>query len=271
MKSSWPLDRKLGRVLGVLALSVLSGITGAVVWAAKEQGSSDTAQSAQPLKNEQERQSYAIGMTVASQLRKQSIELDVDTFVRGVRDAMSGGNVLLSEKEVMELAKKLRTEQLSKGIALQMERRKHNAEVGAAFLAENKSKEGVVTLDDGLQYKVLQAGTGKKPSADDTVVCNYRGTLIDGTEFDSSFKRKEPATIPLKKVIKGWKEALQLMPVGSKWQIVVPPNLAYGAHGAGHTIGPDSTLIFEVELISIKDVSGLDPKIAAQAKSGEER
>ena len=130
-----------------------------------------------------------------------------------------------------------------------------NSKEGTAFLAANKSKEGVVTLPSGLQYKILKAGTGPKPTASDTVVCNYSGTLISGKEFDSSYKRGQPATFPVSGVIKGWTEALQLMPVGSKWQLFIPSDLAYGERGAGGDIGPDSTLIFEVELLSIQDKS----------------
>jgi FKBP-type peptidyl-prolyl cis-trans isomerase FklB len=127
-----------------------------------------------------------------------------------------------------------------------------NKQAGDAFLAANKSKEGVVTLPSGLQYKILKAGTGPKPTVSDSVVCNYRGTLLDGKEFDSSYKRGQPATFPVGRVIKGWTEALQLMPVGSKWQLFIPSDLAYGASGAGGDIGPNATLIFEVELISIQ-------------------
>ncbi len=125
----------------------------------------------------------------------------------------------------------------------------------ASFLAENKNKEGVVTLASGLQYKILKAGDGAKPTADDTIVCHYRGTLIDGTEFDSSYKRGQAAAFPLSKVIKGWTEVFQLMPVGSKWQLFIPPHLAYGERGSRGKIGPNSTLIFEVELISIQGKS----------------
>jgi FKBP-type peptidyl-prolyl cis-trans isomerase FklB len=130
-----------------------------------------------------------------------------------------------------------------------------NKKEGDAFLAANKSKEGVVTLPSGLQYKILKAGTGPKPTANDTVECNYRGTLINGKEFDSSYKRGQPADFPVGGVIKGWTEALQLMPVGSKWQLFVPADLAYGDRGAGADIGPGETLIFEVELMSIQDKS----------------
>jgi len=128
-------------------------------------------------------------------------------------------------------------------------------EEGEAFLAANKSKEGVVALPSGLQYKILKAGNGPKPAAEDTVVCQYRGTLIDGKEFDSSYKHNQPATFPVNRVIKGWTEALQLMPTGSKWQLFIPSDLGYGERGAGAEIPPDATLIFEVELVSIKPKS----------------
>jgi len=127
-----------------------------------------------------------------------------------------------------------------------------NKTEGAAFLAENKTKEGVVTLPSGLQYKIIAEGTGPKPTSADTVICNYRGTLLDGKEFDSSYKRDQPATFPVGRVIKGWQEAIQLMPVGSKWRLFIPSNLAYAERGAGADIGPNATLIFEVELISIQ-------------------
>jgi FKBP-type peptidyl-prolyl cis-trans isomerase FklB len=140
-----------------------------------------------------------------------------------------------------------------------------NKKEGTAFLEANKTKEGVKVLPSGLQYKVLKEGTGPKPSAADTVVCNYRGTLIDGKEFDSSYKRGEPATFPVNGVIKGWTEALQLMPVGSKWQLFLPADLAYGDRGAGADIGPGATLIFEVELMSIQQAKPAEAKPAEPA------
>jgi FKBP-type peptidyl-prolyl cis-trans isomerase FklB len=161
--------------------------------------------------------------------------------------------MLLTEEQartaIMELKKEIVQKQQEQMAALAG---KNSAE-GQAFLTKNKTAEGVVTLPSGLQYKILKAGEGKKPGLDDTVSCHYRGTLINGTEFDSSLKRNEPTSFPVKGVIKGWTEALQLMPVGSKWQLFVPPNLAYGERGAGGAIGPNATLIFEVELLSIKE------------------
>lgn len=141
-----------------------------------------------------------------------------------------------------------------------------NKKEGEAFLAENKTKDGVVTLPSGLQYKILSAGTGPKPTATDSVVCNYKGTLLNGTEFDSSYKRGQPATFPVNGVIKGWTEALQMMPVGSKWQLFVPSDLAYGQRGPGAGIGPNSMLIFEVELISIQSKDAEKDKDTGAAK-----
>jgi len=146
-----------------------------------------------------------------------------------------------------------RAEMMKKQQAKATEASDTNKQVGQKFLAANKAKEGVVTLPSGLQYKIIKQGDGPKPTASDTVVTNYRGTLIDGTEFDSSYKRGEPATFPVGQVIKGWTEALQLMPVGSKWQLYIPSDLAYGERSPGGEIGPNSTLIFDIELLSIQD------------------
>ena len=196
------------------------------------------------LKTEKDKESYAIGMNYGASLRKQSVEVDPDILVRGLRDSLAGGKTLLTEDEERTVL-----------TVLQNEIQKKREDANMEFLAANKSKEGVVTLPSGLQYKILQAGTGPKPATTDSVVCNYRGTTIDGKEFDSSYKRGQPATFPVSGVIKGWTEALQLMPVGSKWQLFIPGDLAYGARGAGPGIGPNATLIFEVELISIQGKS----------------
>jgi len=196
-------------------------------------------------------------MNVGSSLQRQSVDIDPDIFEKGLKDAMSGGKTLITEEEaraaLMELQTEVRAKQEEKTkLALE-----NNKKEGEAFLAANKSKEGVVTLPSGLQYKILKQGTGPKPTAGDTVECNYRGTLINGTEFDSSYKRGQPATFPVSGVIKGWTEALQLMPVGSKWQLFIPSNLAYGERGTpGGEIGPNATLIFEVELLSIQPKPG---------------
>jgi FKBP-type peptidyl-prolyl cis-trans isomerase len=175
-------------------------------------------------------------------------------LMQGMKDAMAGSKTLLTEEEARAALMQLQSEVQAKQQAKAAQEGEANKKEGEAFLAANKSKEGVVTLPSGLQYKILKEGSGPKPKATDSVVCNYKGTLINGTEFDSSYKRGEPATFPVTGVIKGWTEALQLMPVGSKWQLFIPSDLAYGARGTpGGPIGPNSTLIFEVELMSIKE------------------
>jgi FKBP-type peptidyl-prolyl cis-trans isomerase len=210
-----------------------------------------------PLKTRKEKFSYALGMDIGTQvggsLKKQSVEVDWNLTSEGLKDAMSGGKTRLTQEEAKavldEVQAEVRKEQQEK---MQQAAATNKAE-GENFLAANKAKEGVVTLPSGLEYKILKAGDGPKPAASDQVVCNYRGTLINGTEFDSSYKRGQPATFGVGQVIKGWTEALQLMPVGSKWQLFIPANLAYAERGAGGEIGPNSTLIFEVELLSIVD------------------
>ncbi len=210
------------------------------------------AQAPLTLKTQKDKLSYALGMNFGKTLQKQGVDVDPAVLYRGLKDTLAGGKLLLTDEEVkaaiVELQTDLRKQQEERDRAAKEANRKE----GEDFLAANKSKEGVVTLPSGLQYKVLTEGTGPKPTASDSVVCNYRGTLINGTEFDSSYKRGEPATFPVTGVIRGWTEALELMPVGSKWQLFIPPDLAYGERGAGADIGPNATLIFEVELVSIK-------------------
>jgi FKBP-type peptidyl-prolyl cis-trans isomerase len=206
-----------------------------------------------------EKQSYAIGMNLGENLKAQSVEIDPNMLARGMKDTLGGTKTLLTVEEehatLMELQNGLRKTQMEK---MQKVGEKNKTE-GETFLAANKSKPGIVTLPSGLQYKILHVGTGPKPTASDTVSCNYKGTLIDGTEFDSSYKRGQPTTFPVSGVIKGWTEALQLMPVGSKWQLFVPAALAYGDHAASAVLGPNSMLIFEVELVSIQDKTQAKP------------
>jgi len=197
-----------------------------------------------------DKQSYAIGLNVGKSLHRDDIDVDPKFVLQGLKDAMAGGAVLLTDDQIKtvmtDLQSQVRQKQEEKKQALV----ESNKKDGTAFLAANATKPGVVTLPSGLQYKILTPGTGPKPTATDSVVCNYRGTLLDNTEFDSSYKRGQPATFPVTGVIKGWTEALQLMPVGSKWQLFIPPDLAYGERAQG-PIGPDATLVFEVELMSI--------------------
>jgi FKBP-type peptidyl-prolyl cis-trans isomerase len=207
------------------------------------------------LKTQKDKFSYSLGMKMGENLHRQSVPVDPAIFARGMRDALAGGKTLLTDEEAQAVLGQMQKEMHDKQQAKMQEEGAANKKEGDAFLAANKSKEGVVTLPSGLQYKILKAGTGPKPTANDTVECNYRGTLINGKEFDSSYKRGQPADFPVGGVIKGWTEALQLMPVGSKWQLFVPADLAYGDRGAGADIGPGETLIFEVELMSIQDKS----------------
>jgi FKBP-type peptidyl-prolyl cis-trans isomerase FklB len=221
---------------------------------AAKTGQAPTAKTQTPLtlKTDKDKASYAIGRSFGSSLRKQSIEVEPSILVRGLKDGLADSKPLLTEDEMKDAISHVQADARKKQEEKMAQAGDANKKEGQAFLDANKLKEGVVTLPSGLQYKILQAGTGPKPTTTDSVVCNYRGTLINGKEFDSSYKRGQPATFPVSGVIKGWTEALQLMPVGSKWQLFVPSELAYGARGAGGDIGPNATLIFEVELISIQ-------------------
>ncbi len=214
------------------------------------------AQDAPEVKTDKDKFSYALGMQFGESFRKQSLELDPATFAKAFAEAYNGGKPTMTEDEMHAILTKVSQELKQKQMAQQAAIGEQTQKDGEKFLAENKQKDGVVTLPSGLQYKILKAGTGDKPTAADTVVCNYRGTLLDGTEFDASEKHGGPATFQVGAVIPGWTEALQLMPVGSKWQLFIPSQLAYGAQGAGADIKPNSTLIFEVELVSIQKSAG---------------
>jgi FKBP-type peptidyl-prolyl cis-trans isomerase FklB len=220
------------------------------------------------LKTQKDKVSYAVGMNigmgVAAKLKQQALDVDQAVLLRGMKDALVGGKMLLTEEEERNVLTQLSLEARKKQEDQMKLAGDANKKVGEEFLAANKAKDGVVTLPSGLQYKILTAGTGPKPTAADTVSCNYRGTLLNGTEFDSSYKRGHPETFPVTGVIKGWTEALQIMPVGSKWQLFIPSDLGYGDRGADPRsgIGPGATLIFEVELLSIqsKDKTAAPPK-----------
>jgi FKBP-type peptidyl-prolyl cis-trans isomerase FklB len=205
------------------------------------------------LKTQKDKASYALGMKIGSDLRKQGVNASVDPAVaaRGFKDALAGTKSQLTDDESRAALTQLQSQVREKQMAKAHEEGGAAHKAGEEFLAANKGKEGVVTLPSGMQYKILTAGSGPKPTASDTVSCNYKGTLLNGKEFDSSYKRGHPETFPVGGVIKGWTEALQLMPVGSKWQLFIPADLAYGDRGAGGDIGPGETLIFEVELLSI--------------------
>jgi FKBP-type peptidyl-prolyl cis-trans isomerase FklB len=205
------------------------------------------------LKNYKDKVSYIIGMDIGNNLKKQSIDVNPDILVKGIKDVFSGGKTLLTDQEVRETITAFQKEMMVKQEELAKKLGEKNKKEGESFLAENKKKEGGNILASGLQYKVIKAGSGKKPKLTDTVTTHYLGTLIDGTEFDSSYRRGKPASFSVNGVIPGWTEALQLMEEGAKWQLFIPPNLAYGERGSGRVIGPNATLIFEIELISIQE------------------
>jgi len=225
-------------IIGISGLLLLAGVC--------------AAQETPALENEKERINYSVGYQIGGDFERQGIELDREALIKGIEDALSEAKPLLTLQEMrstlVELKKRID--------ATQKERLKEAAEenraAGQAFLAENSKKEGVKTLPSGLQYRVLEEGEGSPPKATDTVTVHYRGTLINGTEFDSSYSRNEPATFRADRVIEGWKEALQMMKPGAKYALFIPPELAYGKRGAGSQIGPNSALIFEVELISVQ-------------------
>jgi FKBP-type peptidyl-prolyl cis-trans isomerase len=214
-----------------------------------------SAQETATLTTQKDKVSYGIGVQVAASLKGQGIDVDPNLLVKGLRDALSGQKLLMSDEELSATMAAFQQEMVQKQTQARAQAAEENKKTGDTFLASNGKKDGVVTLPSGLEYKILVAGQGKKPTEADTVSCNYRGTLIDGTEFDKSEAGK-PASFEVKAVIPGFKEALQLMTVGSKWQFFIPPDLAYGERGAGNVIGPNTTLVFEVELVSINDKAG---------------
>ena len=233
-----------------LATAVTSAVLATAITSALLSTGARAADPAPALKDEMDKISYSIGVNIGTSVRgqtqQQGLDVKPDLVAAGLRDALSGGKTLLTEDEVRTALMGLQQQMAGKQAALA----EKNKKAGEVFLAENKGKPGVKTLPSGLQYQVLKEGKGQKPKSTDTVKANYRGTLIDGTEFDSS-EPGEPVSFPLGNVIPGWTEALQLMPVGSKWRLFIPSDLAYGARGAGELIGPNSTLIFDVELLGV--------------------
>ncbi len=203
------------------------------------------------LATSQQRLSYGIGFNIGQRMKADGVPLEPAPFSSGVADAISGAKSRMTEEEIATEMKAYQEKAAADHAAAQKVLGEANAKAAEAFLAQNKAKEGVVTTASGLQYEVITEGTGPKPGADDTVEVHYRGTLVDGTEFDSSYSRGETVTFGVGQVIPGWTEALQLMPKGSKWKLAIPSELAYGAGGAGQVIGPNAALVFEVELIDI--------------------
>jgi FKBP-type peptidyl-prolyl cis-trans isomerase FklB len=233
---------------------------------AKKPGTSKSGQTsagqtpaALTLNTPKDKLSYSIGMNIGKSLKRDNVDVDPAILLRGIKDVLGGGNLLVNDQEAQSILTNLQTDLRKKQDQEMQQVAETNKKEGDAFLAANKIKDGVVALPSGLQYKILQEGTGPKPTAADTVTVNYRGTLVNGTEFDSSYKRGQPASFPVGGIIKGWTEALLLMPVGSKWQLFIPADLAYGPRQAGPTIGPNSTLVFEVELLSIQPKPATPP------------
>jgi FKBP-type peptidyl-prolyl cis-trans isomerase FklB len=203
-------------------------------------------------KTQKEKVSYTLGVNIGKNMKMQGIDIDQSFLEQGLKDAFNNAKTAMTEKDMETTMNVFQQEMMAKNQAKQKVVGEQNKKDGEAFLAANKKKEGVTTLPSGLQYKVIKMGNGPKPTASQTVKCHYRGSFIDGKEFESSYTRGEPTEFPVGGVIKGWVEALQLMPVGSKWTLYIPSDLAYGENGAGQTIGPNAVLIFELELLSIK-------------------
>lgn len=210
------------------------------------------AQDKAQLKDQKDKASYSIGYDIGETFKKQNIDLNPDALFGGLKDALAGKEASMNKEERDKTLQAFQKEMMEKQIAASKEAATKNAAEGEKFLAENKKKPDVKTTASGLQYKVIKEGSGPSPKEADTVVVNYKGTLIDGTEFDSSYKRNEPASFQVNRVIKGWIEGLQLMKPGAKYQLFIPAALGYGERGAGQLIGPNATLIFDVELMSIK-------------------
>ncbi len=207
--------------------------------------------------------SYGIGLNIATNFREQKIDIDKKAFEQGLSDGFAGSEAKIDQQVIMEAMQTFQKEQMEKQLAERESAAKKNKDESEKFLADNSKTKGVKKTDSGLQYAIITEGSGAKPTAEDTVTVNYRGTLVNGEEFDSSYSRGEPATFKVSNVIPGWTEALQLMPVGSKYKVFIPASLAYGESGAGNKIGPDQALIFEVELL---DIVKPEAKVAVPAK-----
>lgn len=254
------MKKRILLVLAVVALAMIwvSGREVSAQGMGESGAPAPAAEAGQPqpgvvavLMSEREKVSYSIGIDIGTNLKMQSVDVDVDMLARGIEDAVTGAKPLLTQEEMQAVMLAFQEEHARKMEAQVKELALKNLQAGEAFLAENKEKVGVVTTESGLQYIIITEGDGPKPTAEDMVMVNYRGMLIDGSQFDSSYDRGQPQALSVGQVIAGMSEALQMMPVGSKWRIFIPAALGYGERGAGPVIAPNSTLIFEVELLSI--------------------
>ncbi len=218
------------------------------------------------LESEEQKVSYIMGLNIGSQINTDDLNFDIDAFNTGIKDALASAEPRLTEEETQSVIEAFQTKLTARQETAAKVVGEANLQEGDAFLAEKAKTEGVVVLDSGLQYKIIEEGTGPVPTAEDTVEVHYRGTLINGTEFDSSYKRGVPAQFGVTQVIPGWVEALQLMKEGAKWELYIPPALAYGPGGTGGLIGPNQTLIFEVELVkaSVEEIAEPEPSTPAQ-------
>jgi FKBP-type peptidyl-prolyl cis-trans isomerase FklB len=204
------------------------------------------------LTTDMDKLSYSIGSDLGKNFKRQGIDINSTVMAKGIQDGMTGGTLLLTEQQMKDVLNKFQKDLMAKRTAEFNKKSEENKTKGDAFLIQNKAKSGVVTLADGLQYKIITTGKGAKPTKEDTVTVEYKGQLINGEVFDSTEKSGKPATFKLSQVIPGWTEALQLMTAGSTWEIYVPANLAYGSRSVGGPIGPNETLIFNIHLISVK-------------------
>jgi len=277
LKSALPiiLGLSLNAVYAADTATATPATAPATAAAAPASGAAPAA-AASTLTSDQDKVSYSIGVDLGRNLKQQDIAISDTVFMQGIHDGMNGEPKLMTKDQVIDTLKKLQKQIADRREANFKKSADDNKKKGDAFMADNKTKPGVITTTSGLQYKVIDDGKGPSPKPTDIVTVNYKGTLIDGTEFDSSYKRGVPATFPLNGVIPGWVEALQLMKAGSKWQVYIPSNLAYGEQGAGPEIGPNETLIFEVSLISFKPgtedsktAAAGDDKAAKAAPTGD--
>ncbi len=224
------------------------------------------AQETSPLKEQKDKLSYSLGVNIGRSMKRDAIDTNPDMVVQGIKDALAAGKMLLTDEEMAQAFTVLQQEMITKKTEARKALAEKNLKEGEKFLAENSRKEGVVTQPSGLQYKIITDGTGKKAKLTDAVTVNYRGTMIDGTEFDSSYKRNEPAAFQLQNMIPGFTEGVSQMKVGSKWQLFIPSKLAFGEEGAEEAIGPNAALIFEVELLDTKDVAVTNPTAKTAGK-----
>jgi len=235
-------------IVAVVGLMVV--VSGAAVGQDAEKKAAPAADTS-GLKDLKSKAFYGIGLGLGRNLKSAGIDADADLIARGIKDGLSGGKTLLTDEQIQQVMQEFQQEIVARKMEENKVAVEKNKKEGDAFLAANKSKPGVVTTASGLQYKIVKPGTGAIPKATDTVTTHYKGTLIDGTEFDSSYKRGEPASFPVNGVIRGWTEALQLMKTGSKWQLYIPSDLAYGPNGSPPKIGPNSVLVFDIELLGV--------------------